>query len=70
MAKGRYEVTVKRGRKIVERHYFNDYEVCMGFLDLLEYRYSGTLAKVEYKDFDPSIKAKERTNNVCSVQVI
>jgi hypothetical protein len=53
MAKGRYEVTVKRSRKIVERHYFNDYDACMNFLDEIEYKYSGTLATVEYKDLDP-----------------
>ena len=53
MTKGRYEVTVKRSRKIVERHYFNDYDACMGFLDLLEYRYAGQPETIEYKDLRP-----------------
>lgn len=53
MKKDRFEITVKRSRKIVERHYFNDYAVCMGFLGFIEFKYTGKLVSIEFKDLDP-----------------
>jgi hypothetical protein len=53
MSKGRYEVLVKRSRKVLERHYFNDYDVCMGFLDKLEYECDDDSVSIEYRDLNP-----------------
>jgi hypothetical protein len=53
MSKGRYEVLVKRSRKVLERHYFNDYDVCMGFLDKLEYECDDDSVSIEYRDLKP-----------------
>ena len=57
MSKGRYEITVKRSRKIVERHYFDDYGVCMGFLGFIEYKYTGKCVSILFKDHDPFAKS-------------
>jgi len=55
MTKGRYEITVRNGRKILERHYFSDYVVCMEFLDFLESQNERLQrgATIEYKDLKP-----------------
>lgn len=55
MKKGRYEIVVKSSRKIIERHYFDDYVVCMEFLDFLESQNERLQrgVTIEYKDLKP-----------------
>lgn len=55
MKKGRYEIIVKISRKIVESHYFDDYVVCMEFLDFLEAQNVRLRrgATIEYRDLKP-----------------
>lgn len=56
MAKGRYEVTVRKGRKIYERKYFNDYDAAMDWMDFVEEKTDKLYAIgafVEFRDLDP-----------------
>lgn len=49
---GRYSIFVTKGRKVVERHYRNDYDAAMRLMDALE----ETLAPgygLEFKDSNP-----------------
>ena len=48
----RYQILIKDGRKIIERHYFSDYDDAMAMLDLLYCRY-GRTCTIDYKDTDP-----------------
>lgn len=48
MSKGRYEILVKDGRKIIQRHYFDDYVDSQDMLDELEDTHSRY--SVEYTD--------------------
>lgn len=48
----RYEITVKSGRKIVERKSLNDYSSAMDMMDELETRY-GEKYIVEFRDTNP-----------------
>ena len=52
MKEARYQILVKDGRKIVERHDLSDYSTAMALLDRLEVAFFG-IYTVEYKDTAP-----------------
>ena len=47
----RYEITVRHGRKIVERFFFADYDNAMSMMDILEERNTNQI--IEFKDNNP-----------------
>lgn len=54
--KGRYIITVKQGKKILDRRYYNDYNLAMNELDFIEENADKLYdmdATVEFKDSTP-----------------
>ena len=53
---GRYVITVRLGRKILDRRYYNDYNIAMLELDFIEERKDALYAigaSIEFKDTNP-----------------
>ena len=59
MNKGRYEITVRLGRKILDRRTYNSYDLAMTELDFIEERVDSLYAigaTVEFRDTTPFAK--------------
>ena len=56
MKKGRYEIIVRKGSRILQKHYFNDYEGAMSMLDWIDEHKDAVYAfgsVVEFRDLNP-----------------
>ena len=57
---GRYVITVRKGKRILQRHFFNDYHAAMEMMDFIEERKDSLYAIgsiVEFRDTDPFARA-------------
>lgn len=53
---GRYVITVRKGNRILQRHFFSDYYAAMDMMDFIEERKDSLYAIgsiVEFRDTDP-----------------
>lgn len=49
----RYQIVVKKGRKILDRRYYSSYDAAMIDLDLVYAKFYARGASVEFKDNNP-----------------
>jgi hypothetical protein len=57
MTKGRYEITVRKGSRVLQTHYFNDYSGAMDMLDFIAKHKDALYAigsTVEFRTIAPS----------------